>query len=203
MVLSTAVLPTQPQAVEMRHMSSNVILGSSSKDHKSGDGASQHLRSTTDIYLGSRSPNSIPSPAASAYISPIINFSHPFSLTRNRRHSSSSAPLIPSSPPVTHSHPPNLHRIPCSLFERNQTAGEFSSFCPRQQCYSFGRRGRRDRVALVVSPIGGFGSRSRSGVGTGESSTDSTIRSRNLAARPKCQFKLFHLSHSSHSICRI
>src|SRR5271168_5291096 len=160
MVLSTAVLPTQPQAVEMRHMSSNVILGSSSKDHKSGDGASQHLRSTTDIYLGSRSPNSIPSPAASAYISPIINFSHPFSLTRNRRHSSSSAPLIPSSPPVTHSHPPNLHRIPCSLFEfrtrnkeypavwflsnfeRNQTAGEFSSFCPRQQCYSFGRRGR-------------------------------------------------------------
>ena len=65
--MSTAVLPTPPLAVDMRHMSSNVILGSPTKDHKSGNRASQHLR-TTDMRLGSRSPNSIPSSPTSVYV---------------------------------------------------------------------------------------------------------------------------------------
>ena len=118
-VMSTAVLPTSPLAGDMRHMSSNVILGSPTKDHKSGNRASQHLR-TTDMRLGSRSPNSIPSSPTSVYVFIILNFSHPFLLTRNR-HSSSSAiferdiePLIPPSPPITYNHQPNPHRIPRS-----------------------------------------------------------------------------------------
>ena len=55
-VMSTADLPTSPLAVDMRHMSSNIILGSPTKDHKSGNKVSQHFHST-DICLGSRSPN--------------------------------------------------------------------------------------------------------------------------------------------------
>ena len=116
--MSAAVLPTSPLAVDMRHMSSNVILASPTKDHKSGNRA-PHLR-TTDGRLGSRSPNSIPSSPTSVYVFLVIDFSGSFLLTRNR-HSSSSAiferdiePLIPPSPPITHNHPPNPHRIPRS-----------------------------------------------------------------------------------------
>ena len=117
--MSAAVLPTSPLAVDLRHMSSNVILGSPTKDHKSGNRASQHLR-TTDMRLGSRSPNSIPSSPTSVYVFLIISFSYSFLLTRNS-HSSSSAiferdiePHISPSPSLTHNHPPNPHRIPRS-----------------------------------------------------------------------------------------
>ncbi|KAF8805012.1 hypothetical protein BYT27DRAFT_7234403 [Phlegmacium glaucopus] len=91
--------PISP-AVDLRHMTSNVVLGSPIKDHKSGNRVSQHLR-TTDIRLGSRSPNSIPSSPTSVRSSSSAIFERDIE------------PIVPPSPPVAH-HPPNPHRIPRS-----------------------------------------------------------------------------------------
>jgi hypothetical protein len=80
---------------------SNVILSSPTKDHKSGNRASQHFR-TTDMRLGSHSPNSIPSSPTSVHSSSSAIFERDIE------------PLIPPSTPVTHHHPLNPHRIPRS-----------------------------------------------------------------------------------------
>ncbi|KAF8148083.1 hypothetical protein B0H34DRAFT_680002 [Crassisporium funariophilum] len=80
-------------------MASNNILGSPTKDHRSGNRVSQHLR-TTDPRVGSRSPNSIPSSPTSVHSSSSAIFERDIE------------PIAPPSPPTTHhNHPPNPHRI--------------------------------------------------------------------------------------------
>ena len=54
---------------DLHPLSSKVLLGSPTKDFKSGNRASQHIR-TTDMRLSSCSPNSIPSSPASVYVFP-------------------------------------------------------------------------------------------------------------------------------------
>lgn len=57
---------SSPTSSDLRHMTSNVLLASPTKEHRSSNRA-PHLLRTSDARLGSRSPNSIPSSPASVY----------------------------------------------------------------------------------------------------------------------------------------
>ncbi|KAF8964591.1 hypothetical protein BDZ97DRAFT_1919011 [Flammula alnicola] len=88
-----------PPPIDLKHMTSATALISPSRDHRSGNRTSQHLR-TADARLGSRSPNSIPSSPTSVRSSSSAIFERDIE------------PIVPPSPPSTHHHPTNPHRIP-------------------------------------------------------------------------------------------